>query len=180
MTDDDSTLVARVAGSDDRAAFAELVGRHQSAVRNFLRHLTRGDTLLADDLAQDTFIQAYRSLGYFRGDSTFATWLLGIAHNLARNALRRQRTVPLDSTWVEDLNPVASTTTTSDLKHDFAHALRQLAPEEQSALHLRYQQGLSDSDIAAVLGWPLGTVKTHLLRGKARLRTLLASWNPQT
>ena len=180
MTPSDPELIARVLVSDDHAAFGALVVRHQSAVRNFLRHLARGDTALADDLAQETFVQAYRGLARFRGEASFSTWLLGIAHNHWRNARRRQRDhVPLDDARVPEAT-VPATATHSDLQHDLTAALRQLSPDEQTALHLFYQQGLSHPEISALLGWPLGTVKTHLNRSKEKLRHLLALWNPQT
>ena len=180
MTASDSELLVRVRTTDDRAAFGELVHRHQSAVRRFLRHLAGGDAALADDLAQDTFLQAYRGLAGFRGDAVFATWLLGIAHNHWRNARRRQHTVPLAPAHVAAQEPAPSHAPASDLKQDLAQALRSLAPDEQTALHLCYQEGLSHSEISALLGWPLGTVKTHLNRSKEKLRPLLAAWNPRT
>jgi len=180
VTPPDSELIVRVVDSDDRAAFGELVTRHQSAVRNFTRNLTGGDVTLADDLAQETFIQAYRSLSRFRGESTFPTWLLGIAHNRWRNARRQQREhVPLDADESAQTT-VPSPAPAADLRHDFANALRRLSPDEQTAVHLCYQQGLSHSEAATVLDWPLGTVKTNLARGKEKLRQLLAVWNPQT
>jgi RNA polymerase sigma factor (sigma-70 family) len=176
----DSELIARVLVTDDRDAFGELVRRHQSTVRNFLRHLTRGDAALADDLAQDTFVHSYRRLADFRGNAAFSTWLLGIAHNHWRNARRRQRDhAPLDATSDAALT-VAPCAPLSDLQHDLAAALQQLSADEQLALHLGYQQGLSHGEIAALLDWPLGTVKTHLARSKEKLRHLLAVWNPQT
>jgi RNA polymerase sigma factor (sigma-70 family) len=176
----DSALIARVLVDDDRVAFGELVQRHQSAVRHFLRYLTRGDAALADDLAQETFVQAWRGLARYRGEASFSTWLLGIAHNHWRNARRRQRDhAHLDEASGSDL-AVSATTGTSDLQHDLATALRELSPDEQLALHLGYQQGLSHGEIAAFLDWPLGTVKTHLARSKEKLRHLLAAWNPQT
>ena len=178
MTDWD--LIARVLVSDDHTAFGELVERHQSAVRNFLRHLTLGDQALADDLAQDTFVQAYRGLARFRGTSSFPTWLLGIAHNHWRNARRRQRPIPVGPEHLAALECLPSSVSLSDLKHDLHQAVDQLTPDEQTALHLSYQQGLSHGEIAAVLDWPLGTVKTHLNRSKEKLRILLAPWNPQT
>jgi len=174
----DPELIARVLVSDDHAAFGDLVRRHQSAVRHFLRHLSGGDAALADDLAQDTFLQAWRGLGQYRGTSGFSTWLLGIAHNQWRNARRKQRTVPIETEHLATLEPVPSSAPLSDLRHDLGRALRMLATEEQTALHLCYQQGLSHSEIAEVLQWPLGTVKTHVNRGKDKLRPLLASWNP--
>ena len=87
----DSELVARVLASDDREAFAEIVRRHQSPVRRFLRNLTRGDEALADDLAQDTFIRAWKGLSRYGGQAGLGTWLMGIAHNLWRNARRKDR-----------------------------------------------------------------------------------------
>lgn len=179
MTLSDATLVTR-ALEGDRDAFGELVLRHQSAVRRFLRHLARGDEALADDLAQDTFVQAWHRLGQFRGDAAFATWLLGIAHNHWRNARRKQREVALEAAHLDALETVPPAAPTSDLRQDLAQAMQRLDPDEQTALHLTYQQGLSHSDIATVLGWPLGTVKTHLARSKEKLRTLLAAWNPST
>jgi RNA polymerase sigma-70 factor (ECF subfamily) len=176
----DSELIVRVVDADDRAAFGELVRRHQSAVRNFTRNLASGDAAFADDLAQETFIQAYRSLSHYRGESAFATWLFGIAHNRWRNARRQQREhIPLDRDEAAQAT-VPSPAPAADLRHDLADALRLLSPDEQAAVHLCYQQGLSHSEIAAVLDWPLGTVKTHLARGKEKLRQLLAVWNPQT
>jgi RNA polymerase sigma factor (sigma-70 family) len=176
----DPELIARAVVSDDRAAFGELVRRHQSAVRHFLRHLAGGDAALADDLAQDTFVQAWRSLARFQGQASFSTWLLGIAHNHWRNARRKQRIVPVEEEHLAALDPIPSSAPLSDLRHDLGRALQTLATEEQTALHLSYQQGLSHSEIADVLDWPLGTVKTHLSRGKDKLRPLLASWNPMT
>jgi RNA polymerase sigma-70 factor (ECF subfamily) len=173
----DLELIARTLTDDDRAAFGELVRRHQSAVRQFLRHLTR-DAALADDLAQETFVQAYRSLARFRGDSAFTTWLLGIAHNRWRNARRRLRPA---SALPDDLpdHSEKAPSRTADLKHDLALALRALTRDEQLAIQLGYQQGLSHSDMAALLQWPVGTVKTHLARAKEKLRHHLAAWNPQ-
>lgn len=174
----DSELIARVLVADDRTAFGTLVQRHQSAVRQFLHHLTHGDAALADDLAQETFVQAWRSLGRFHGGSAFSTWLLGIAHNQWRNARRRLR--PHGTLDDADARAAAvpATTDQSDLHHDLSAALATLDDDERLALHLGYQQGLSHAEIATLLDWPLGTVKTHLIRGKARLRHLLAVWNP--
>jgi RNA polymerase sigma factor (sigma-70 family) len=175
----DGELIARTLASDDRAAVGDLVRRHHSAARQFLRHLTRGDTALADDLAQETFVQAYRSLARFRGDAAFSTWLLGIAHNHWRNARRRQRDhAELSEQLLVETERLA--VDSSDLRQDLATALRELSADEQLAIHLGFQRGLSHGEIAALLDWPLGTVKTHLARAKDKLRQYLAAWNPQT
>jgi len=175
----DLELIARVVVEDDRAAFGKLVHLHQSAVRAFLRQLTRGDHAWADDLAQETFVIAYKTLARFRGESAFSSWLLGIAHNQFRNARRRQREIPTETLPEENVQHEPSHADNTALRHDLNDALSQLSTEEQTALHVCYQQGLSHSEAALVLGWPIGTVKTHLARSKDKLRELLAAWNPQ-
>ena len=87
----DSDLIARVLANDDRNAFGELVRRYQSDVRQFLRRLTRDDAARADDLAQETFVKAYRSLRQFHGDAKFSSWLYRIAHRSFLNDLRKRR-----------------------------------------------------------------------------------------
>ncbi|MDO8540925.1 MAG: sigma-70 family RNA polymerase sigma factor [Opitutaceae bacterium] len=105
---------------------------------------------------------------------------VSFAHNHWRNARRRHEAVPLDPKQLEVEETTPSASRLSDLQQDLSRALQRLAPDEQTAVHLCYQQGLSHREIADVLGWPLGTVKTHLARSKEKLRSLLASWNPQT
>src|ERR1043165_6878546 len=77
----DAELIARVVVQDDRHAFSELVRRYQSSIRTTLRRLTAGNDALADDLAQDTFLLAYRNLRSFRQEARFSTWLYRIATN---------------------------------------------------------------------------------------------------
>lgn len=179
MSLSDLELIARVVVEDDRTAFGELVRMHQSAVRAFLRQLTKGDHAWADDLAQETFVIAYKTLARFRGEAAFSSWLLGIAHNQFRNARRRQHEIPSETLPEESFLHEPSHADSTAFHHDLSDALAQLSPDEQIALHVCYQQGLSHSEAATVLGWPIGTVKTHLARSKDKLRELLAIWNPQ-
>jgi RNA polymerase sigma factor (sigma-70 family) len=172
----DSELIARVIAFDDHAAFATLVRRYQSNVRGFLRHLT-SDHALADDLAQETFVCAYRQLRRFHGRSAFSTWLIGIAYNGWRNALRRRQRAAKSVENVQ--TAVESVVPSLDWQHDLAVALNHLSSDERRALHACYQQGLTHDEAAVFLNWPLGTVKTHLARGKEKLRQFLAVWNPQ-
>lgn len=176
MTPPDSELIHRCLAQDDTAAFGELVRRHQSAVRAFLRHLTRGDASRSDDLAQETFLQAYRGLRRFRAQSRFGTWLLGIAFNQCRNDLRRRR-IPVgagaETVAAPPEGPLA------DLRQDLAGALARLPDDEQLALRLSLQFELTHEEISQTTGWPLGTAKTHIARGKERLRGLLSAWNPR-
>src|SRR6186713_1816105 len=94
----DAQLIARCLVGDDRHAFAELVKRHQSAVRACLRRLTAGNHALADDLAQETFVQAWRGLKSFRQEARFSTWLYRIATNCwLADARKRKETLLGDS-----------------------------------------------------------------------------------
>src|SRR5512134_3292288 len=96
MTDTvtDASLIARALVADDRHAFAELVKRHQSAVRPPLRKLTAGNHALADDLAQETFVLAWRNLKSFRQEAKFSTWLYRIATNCwLADARKRKETL---------------------------------------------------------------------------------------
>ena len=177
MIPDESELIARCVGGGDPEAFGDLVRLHQSPVRRFLRHLTDGDEALADDLAQETFVRAYRGLPDFRAASRLRTWLLGIAYNQYRNAARRRRSeVPVSEA---DPVPAPSMETLFDLRLDLARSLERLSADEKLALRLSFQFELTHEEIAATLGWPLGTVKTHINRGKVRLRELMGAWKPR-
>src|SRR5216117_3510243 len=142
-----------------------------------LRQLVRGDVSLADDLAQETFLRAYKNLRSFRGEARFSTWLYRIAYNCFREeARKRKELVGIDETQLEaepDLQSVDPA-----LKHDLMHALQLLPLHERSAILLCCQNGLSHNEAARVLDIPLGTVKTNVLRGREKLKRTLAAWGP--
>lgn len=166
MSPSDAALIVRVLQTDDRHAFAELVRRHQSAVRVLLRRLS-GNAALADDLAQETFLSAYRSLNQFRGGASLSSWLYRIAYNAF--VAHARKPVPLP-----DL-PSASTAAMEDVlhRHDLSRALAELRPEERAALALTYGQDVTHEEAAEILKVPLGTLKTHVLRAKDKLRARL-------
>ncbi len=168
----DAELIVRVLDADDRHAFGTLVRRHQSAVRGLLRRLTAGNSARADDLAQDTFLRAYRGLRTFRGGARFSTWLHRIAYNVFLNDLRRHRR-EVDA---EVELTTASTGDRSLLKHDLVRAMAGLRPEERLALALSYGQDYSHQEVAEILGCPLGTVKTHIARGREKLKRRLGGY----
>ncbi|MBA3831561.1 MAG: sigma-70 family RNA polymerase sigma factor [Chthoniobacterales bacterium] len=171
----DADLVARVLVDDDHHAFAELVRNHQSAIRGLLRQLTRSDLALADDLAQETFLRAYKHIRSFRGEAKFSTWLYRIAYNCFReDARKRKELVGIDETLLEAQEDPQ--TTDLALKHDLMHALQLLPLHERSAILLCCQNGLSHDEAARVLEIPLGTVKTNVLRGREKLKKTLAAW----
>ncbi len=172
----DAELVLRVLTRDDRHAFAEIVRRHQSLVRTLLRRLTCGDAALADDLAQESFLRAYRGLARYRGEAKLSSWLYRVAYNVFLAHRARARPEP---PLPPQLEAVAATEAGADralLQHDLERAMAALSPPERAALTLAYRDGASHAEVASILGCPLGTAKTHILRGKEKLERLLSAW----
>lgn len=174
MAPSDQVLIARVLAQEDRHAFAQLVQRHQAMVRAQLRRLTQNDFARADDLAQEVFLLAWRKLHQFRGDSSFATWLYRIAYTCFLRDHRKD--VALETGHAADDEP-ADTSADPDLKLDVERAFQQLSIAEQRVLLHHIQMGLSHDETAYVLDMPLGTVKSHAARGKAKLQELLIAWS---
>jgi RNA polymerase sigma factor (sigma-70 family) len=173
MSPSDAELITRVLEHDDRHAFSTLVRRHQSAVRGLLRRLTCGNESHADDLAQETFWRAYRGLRGYRGGARLSTWLHRIAYNTFLNSTRRKEPEGLDA------DPEAPSRDRPLLRHDLGRALVDLAPAERAAITLAFGREHTHHEVAAILDCPLGTVKTHIARGKEKLRKRLAAWEPR-
>ncbi len=169
-------LVARVLLADDRRAFEQLLRRHQGMVRAQLRRLLKGDHAKADDLAQETFLLAWRRLHQFRGDARFSTWLHRIAYTCFLQS-RRKPSLPTDDSEPDgEARPQAVAGHAMDLHLDIESAMQRLSAAEQTVLLHCVQLGMSHSEASYVLEMPLGTVKTHAAQGKAKLRALLADW----
>jgi RNA polymerase sigma-70 factor (ECF subfamily) len=173
VTPSDADLIARVLARDDRHAFAELVRRHQSAVRRLLRRLTSGDEALADDLAQETFLRTYRGLRRYQGGARLSTWLYRIAYNVFLDERRRFR----PPATARDPGSSPSPAAPALLRHDLDEALRHLPDPERAAVAVVYGADLTHEEAAVVLDCPLGTLKTNIARAKERLRHRLAAWD---
>lgn len=163
----DVELVRRArAGSD--AAFARLVERHQAVVRGFLRRTLGGGWAEADDAAQDVFLAAWRSLRSLKDASGVRAWLCGIAWRKAQDRIRaRSRAAARDGAWLEAADLPAGVSPEDRLS--LAAAMAGLAPDVRACVALCLADGWSHAEAAAALGLPLGTVKSHVLRGRARL-----------
>jgi len=173
---EDAPLIARVIADDDRHAFATLVRRHQSAVRGFLLRLCCGDAALADDIAQETFLRAYQRIRSYRSEGGFESWLFAIAYRSFLSEKRR-RHWSAEELSAEPRAAEASVETARDVAADLARAMRQLREPERACLSLCYQWGMSHPEMAKVLDFPVGTIKTHIARGKQKLRALLSADN---
>lgn len=180
--DADRPLVA-AAANGDIAAFETLVQRHQTRLVGYLRGLTNSDSD-AEDLAQDAFLRAYRSLKGFRGTSSFRTWLYQIATNVFRTWLEKKRShaglsaVSLDAPPPGSEDPIEPVGETNpEARHvdrdAIDRALAQLPADQREAVLLRDVEGFDYKEIAEQLDVPLGTVESRIFRGRQRLRELL-------
>jgi len=170
----EATVVA-LAMNGDAAAFCELVRRRQSGLRNLLRRLSR-DAALADDLAQQTFLKAWRALPQLRSVAAFGAWLRRLAVNTWLEHVRAAPppAVALDP---EELGAAPGSATSPETQLDLDRALAQLAPQERLCVVLAYSEGMSHGEISSATALPLGTVKSHVRRGSERLRALLSAYH---
>jgi RNA polymerase sigma-70 factor (ECF subfamily) len=180
---DERAIVGRAAAGDAEA-FRALVERYQGRVVAFLRQLC-GCPEQALDLAQETFLSAYRHLGAFRHESKFSTWLHTIALNHARSAGRRRRPVrSLDAVAADGsrmmsepaaaMPPVSAGLEHADLVRRLTAALDQLDDRYREVIVLADMNDASYEEIATALDIPIGTVRSRLHRGRLELRSLLA------
>ena len=172
VLDEDNQLVARVLSAQDTAAFGELVRRHQSHVRNFLRKLT-GDFTMADDLAQDCFIHAWDKLQTFSGRGSFIGWLLKIAYTTflqSKRKSKRYAEILEQVGYVSDVEERGHTVQPDEVG-DLDRFLAVLTEEERSIMVMSYACGLSHREIGETMTMPVGTVKSVIFRGKQKIRT---------
>jgi RNA polymerase sigma-70 factor (ECF subfamily) len=180
--DPDRGLVEEAARGS-REAFDEIVRRYQGQIVNLARALTCSDAD-ADDLAQEAFVRAWRSLSAFRFESTFRTWLYGVALNVIRTHLsRRSRLLRLfwspKTDRDDDDHPVDRVAVDDGFERSAAmrqaidRAFAALPGDLREAVVLRDVQGLEYREIAAALGVPIGTVESRIFRARSRLKVLL-------
>ncbi len=193
-TDSDQLLVQRAQAGEMRA-FELLVLKHQRRVERLVGRLLR-DPGLVEDVAQETFIRAYKALGQFRGESAFYTWLYRIAVNTARRQLAELRRDPVqsmsslesaeDETFPGELSPTLqladaetpeAVLASKEIAQAVNAAMEALPVELSQAITLREIEGLSYDEIAKALDCPVGTVRSRIFRAReaisGRIRPLL-------
>ena len=190
--DADQRLVERTLAGDTRA-YELLVIKYQRRIQRLIARMVR-DVDLVEDIAQETFIRAYRALHQFRGDAQFYTWLYRIAVNTAKKALLDLKHDPLvteaalrpnddeDETFQPANEPIAEETPETvlaarEIAAAVQAALEALPEDLRQAVTLREIEGLSYEDIAAVMNCPIGTVRSRIFRAReaisARVKPLL-------
>ena len=173
-----------LAMNGDDAAFGELVRRRQDAIRNLFRRMTR-EPGLADDLAQQAFLLAWKSIRTLKSPAAFGAWLRKLAVNCwLQQARAKKPEVALDEAGQFDgarqsrgasqfegqwISTVAE-------RLDLDGALAALPPDARLCIVLAYSEGMSHAEISETTAMPLGTVKSHIARGAARLRELLQAY----
>lgn len=196
-TDPDAELMLRVKRGD-RAAFAALVEKYQQPVLNFLLRSLQDETE-AEDLAQNVFVQVWKSARRYRRTARFSTWLFTIARNLCLNELRRRARHPatsLESTASESESPLperiedrqTATPPEALLREELFRkveaALAELPENQRTAILLCREEEFSYEDIAAILGCSLSATKSLIHRGRETLKQKLkpylrtGEWKP--
>lgn len=162
----------------DSKAYRELVERHERRVYRFLlKHVACADE--AEDLAQETFLQAYRSLRSYQANGQFTTWLIGIGLNVARNHHNRSRSPAADGTDDEIDNLLCPSADPADSARQTAllralhRAMSGLPADQRECVTLIALEGLPYDEASLVLGVPVGTIKSRLSRARAKLAELL-------
>lgn len=148
------------AAAGDRAAFAMLVEMHERPLRAFLTRMAGPD--LADDIAQEAFLKAWRAAGQYDGRSRYSTWLTRIAWRCRLDALRRERVEPV----IEPAEQAQA------IHAEVGDMLSRLSDNERAALILCEGHGWTHAEAAELLGQPLGTLKTVVARAKAKCRQM--------
>lgn len=171
----DPELVAE-ARRGGTAALAEMLRRHQGAVRGFLRR-TCGDAALADDLAQEAFLTAFARLHAFRGNSSLRAWLCGIAYLKLRESRRGAgRRAAREARAAADAAQAADPRGQAERRLDVAAAFESLSIEHKAVAALCLASDWSHSEAAAALDLPLGTLKSRLAAAKAILVKALEAY----
>jgi len=187
-SDPDAALMLRVQRGD-RAAFTELVEKYHRPIYNFILRTVRDETE-AEDLAQTTFVQVWKSAKRYRVNARFSTWLYTIARNLCLNEIRRRSRHPAESLEGSQSGEGSSTPQIEDrlapqpagqvlhgeLELKLAEALADLPENQRTAILLCQQEELSYEEIAAVLGSSLSATKSVIFRGRETLKARLKAY----
>lgn len=168
---DELTVIAAAIAGDD-GAYGELVRRRQGPIRQLFRRLCR-DPALADDLSQQAFLQAWRHIDTLKSPAAFAGWLRRLAINIWLQRVRAGGPVPAGLDAAAELSQPAAML---NEQLDLDSALATLPPTVRLCITLAYAERMSHREICEATQLPLGTVKSHITRGAARLRELLGAY----
>jgi RNA polymerase sigma-70 factor (ECF subfamily) len=165
----------RQTANGDRAAFERLFRAYEHRLYRYLLGLVR-DPQTAEELTGDTMLDVWKGASRFRGQSKVSTWIFGIAHHKAIDALRRRTPEHIELrelAGVEDASPGPEAVALADsFRRGLTDALGELTPEHRAVLELTFTNGCSQAEIAAIVGCPVNTVKTRVFYAKQQLRRI--------
>jgi len=171
---DDATLVARVLAGD-KAAFGVLIDRHRPGTTRLAQRMLN-DSADAEEVGQEAFLQAFLGLRHLRTQDHFGAWLMGIIVNLCRMRLRARhgvnhdRRITNENIEIEAEPSPETLYEARELHQTVLAAIATLSPEQQQTVRLHYLDGLALWEVGAIVGMPIGTVKSHLHRARHQLR----------
>jgi len=168
-------FIVSLARTGDRGAFAELVRRRQSSLRNLMRRCC-SDTTLADDLAQQVFLKVWLGIHTLRQANAFGAWLKRLAVSVWLQHLRKKDALR-GADELAEIQPAQHGSTSMGM--DLDGALATLANPVRLCVVLSYQEGMSHREIADLMQLPLGTVKSHIHRGARRLQQILSAYRDE-
>ncbi len=164
---DDNTLIARVISNGDQHAFATLIKKYQGPIRQFLRRLSAGEQATADDIAQEAFLRIYQKLDTFLGQSSFSTW----AHKIAYNCFLKYKQKVYHQYEIDGFDFSMLEAVVEDIEKDLIieRLMNCLDIAERTCVTLSVSAGMSHQEISTITTFPLGTVKSHINRGKQKI-----------
>lgn len=174
VENDDEILLSAVRNGSERA-FTTLIDRHQQSVRTFLRGLLANDSD-ADDIAQETFLAAWTQARSFRGQGTVRSWLFSMAWRKAKGSQRRWfRAARRDMAYHESFLRAEASESSAEARILVRQALMSLPIAQRATILLCLGSGHTHAEASEMLGIPLGTIKSYVLRGREKLREILGN-----
>lgn len=164
----ENELIEKSLGRDE-LSFAQLLNPYQERIYQHILGIVK-DTMIAEDIQQDTFLTAYQKLSSFHKNSSFYTWLYRIAHNKALNALKKQKKYSRDVIFKENYIPLEKTKELFD-EEVIANALNHLPEKQRQVCELYFMKKIPLKQIAYQLNVPPGTVRSRLHYAKKKLKT---------
>lgn len=165
---EEAKLITKVMVDNNHHAFARLVTIHQSQIRNYARRLCKGDLALADDIAQETFISAFEKIRNYKASGSFIGWLLTICYRHFLQHIRKYKAEVEQASveqWVDHL---------AEPQLILEQAFSFVSADERSAITLNTSFGFTHQEISEIMKIPVGTVKSHISRGKIKLTEVLS------
>jgi RNA polymerase sigma-70 factor (ECF subfamily) len=170
--DPELTAICRIQNGET-GLFDTLVRQYRQPLYAFLRSIVRNDED-AEDLCQETFVRAFRSIGSYKSKCRFSTWLFTIGHNTAKTFLSRYSVIMRED--IEDRPDSHNFHDDVETKEIFTfidEAIRSLPGDKRQVMHLFYRENMSYAEIVGITGISMNTVKSHLFRGKEIVREYL-------